>query len=229
VQDVVAAVAACRKFDAPLLCRGAGTSLAGQCCNVAVVLDFTKYMNRVEELNPRARFARVQPGVVLDTLRNLAEEHQLTFGPDPSTHSRCTLGGMVGNNSCGANSIVYGTTADHVKSLRLLLADGSPAMAEPLTSNQWTRKSEAATLEGAIYRNLRPIVRPHAEEIERVVRLEASRQNREVWPNTSAPHGPEAGDSYSSHRKPVALNPLGLSDARSFVASVTRGHARKRM
>src|SRR6266508_3350347 len=95
--DVKAAIAACRAFGAPVLSRCAGTSLAGQCCNVAVVLDFTKYMHRVEELDPLARFARVQPGVVLDTLRNLAEEHRLTFGPDPSTHSRCTLGGLIGN------------------------------------------------------------------------------------------------------------------------------------
>ena len=106
--DVIAAVAACRKFGAPVLPRGAGTSLAGQCCNVAVVLDFTKYMNRILEIDPAGRFARVQPGVVLDTLRNRAEKHQLTFGPDPSTHSRCTLGGMIGNNSCGTHSLLGG-------------------------------------------------------------------------------------------------------------------------
>src|SRR5436190_22042277 len=91
--DVKAAVAACRKYGAPVLPRGAGTSLAGQCCNVAVVLDFTKYMNRILEIDPVQRWARVQPGLVLDTLRNAAETHRLTFGPDPSTHSRCTLGG----------------------------------------------------------------------------------------------------------------------------------------
>ncbi len=91
-EDVIATVAACRKYGAPVLPRGAGTSLAGQCCNVAVVLDFTKYMNKILEINLDERFARVQPGVVLDTLRNKAEEHHLTFGPDPSTHSRCTLG-----------------------------------------------------------------------------------------------------------------------------------------
>src|SRR5579863_5158429 len=87
-EDVIAAVAACRKHGAPVLARGAGTSLAGQCCNVAVVLDFTKYMNRILELNSEDRFARVQPGVVLDTLRTLAERDKLTFAPDPSTHNR---------------------------------------------------------------------------------------------------------------------------------------------
>ena len=123
--DVAAAVAACRKFDAPLLSRGAGTSLAGQCCNVAVVLDFTKYMNHVRELDPAGRIARVEPGVVLDTLRNLAEEHQLTFGPDPSTHSRCTLGGMIGNNSCGTHSLLAGKTVDNIDELRIALYDGT--------------------------------------------------------------------------------------------------------
>src|SRR5271168_1833278 len=100
-QDVIAAVAACRKFGAPILSRGAGTSLAGQCCNVAVILDFSKYMNEIIELDAGRRIARVQPGVVLDSLRQEAERLHLTFAPDPSTHNRCTLGGMIGNNSCG--------------------------------------------------------------------------------------------------------------------------------
>src|SRR5438046_7583053 len=104
--DVIAAMTACRKFGAPALSRGAGTSLAGQCCNVAVVFDYTKYMNRILEVDPHKKIARVQPGVVLDTLRNQAEIHQLTFGPDPSTHNRCTIGGMIGNNSCGTHSLL---------------------------------------------------------------------------------------------------------------------------
>src|SRR5712675_2808111 len=124
-QDVIATVAACAKFGAPILPRGAGTSLAGQSCNVAVVLDFTKYMNKILELDSERRFARVQPGVVLDTLRNKAEEHHLTFGPDPSTHSRCSLGGMIGNNSCGTHSLLAGKTVDNVIELRILLYDGT--------------------------------------------------------------------------------------------------------
>ncbi|HEV2521750.1 MAG TPA: FAD-linked oxidase C-terminal domain-containing protein [Candidatus Acidoferrales bacterium] len=123
--DAIATVAACRKFGAPVLPRGAGTSLAGQTCNVAVILDFTKFMNKILEINPAGQFARVQPGVVLDTLRNKAEEHQLTFGPDPSTHSRCTLGGMIGNNSCGTHSLLAGKTVDNVIELRILLYDGT--------------------------------------------------------------------------------------------------------
>ncbi len=123
--DVIATVAACRKYSAPVLPRGAGTSLAGQCCNVAVVLDFTKCMNQILELDPGARTARVQPGVVLDRLRERAEIHHLTFGPDPSTHSRCTLGGMIGNNSCGTHSLLAGKTVDNVEELRVLLYDGT--------------------------------------------------------------------------------------------------------
>ncbi|HTC62293.1 MAG TPA: FAD-linked oxidase C-terminal domain-containing protein [Candidatus Saccharimonadales bacterium] len=123
--DVIAAVAACKKYGAPVLPRGAGTSLAGQTCNVAVVLDFTKYMNKILEIDVAGQFARVQPGVVLDTLRNRAEKNQLTFGPDPSTHSRCTLGGMIGNNSCGTHSLLAGKTVDNVIELRILLYDGT--------------------------------------------------------------------------------------------------------
>jgi FAD/FMN-containing dehydrogenase/Fe-S oxidoreductase len=123
--DVVAAMAACRKYGAPVLARGGGTSLAGQCCNVAVVFDFTKYMNRILELNPERGFARVQPGVVLDTLRNQAEVHKLTFAPDPSTHNRCTIGGMIGNNSCGTHSLLGGKTVDNIEELQILLYDGT--------------------------------------------------------------------------------------------------------
>ncbi|MGB5152481.1 MAG: FAD-binding oxidoreductase, partial [Candidatus Sulfotelmatobacter sp.] len=121
--DVQAAVALCRQFGAPLLCRGAGTSLAGQCCNVAVILDFSKYMSRILEIDPTRRIARVQPGVVLDRLRAAAEKHHLTFGPDPATHSRCTLGGMIGNNSCGVHSVMAGKTDDNIEALEILTYD----------------------------------------------------------------------------------------------------------
>src|SRR5213076_2668947 len=101
LDDVIATVALCREHGAPLLSRGGGTSLAGQCCNVAVVLDFSKYLNQVLEIDPAPKLARVQPGLILDHLRDPAEQqHQLPFGPDPSTHDHCTFGGMIGNNSC---------------------------------------------------------------------------------------------------------------------------------
>ncbi len=123
--DVLAAIALCREYGAPLLCRGGGTSLAGQCCNVAVVLDFSKYMNNILEIDPARRIARVQPGVVLDHLRNAAERHHLTFAPDPATHDRCTLGGMIGNNSCGVHSIMGGKTDDNIDALEVVTYDGT--------------------------------------------------------------------------------------------------------
>jgi len=123
--DVLAAISACREFGAPLLCRGGGTSLAGQCCNVAVVLDFSKYMARILEIDPARRIARVQPGVVLDHLRNAAEKHHLTFAPDPASHDRCTIGGMIGNNSCGVHSVMAGKTDDNIEQLEVVTYDGT--------------------------------------------------------------------------------------------------------
>jgi len=122
--DVLAAISICREFGAPLLCRGGGTSLAGQCCNVAVVLDFSKYMSRILEIDPARRIARVQPGVVLDHLRNAAEKHHLTFAPDPASHDRCTIGGMIGNNSCGVHSVMAGKTDDNIEALEIVTYDG---------------------------------------------------------------------------------------------------------
>ena len=122
--DVLAAISLCREFGAPLLCRGGGTSLAGQCCNVAVVLDFSKYMASILEIDPVRRIARVQPGVVLDSLRNAAEKHHLTFAPDPASHDRCTIGGMIGNNSCGVHSVMAGKTDDNIEELEIVTYDG---------------------------------------------------------------------------------------------------------
>src|SRR5436305_7939180 len=123
--DVLAAIATCREFGAPVLCRGGGTSLAGQCCNVAVILDFTRYMGKILEIDPAHRIAKVQPGVVLDHLRNAAEKHHLTFAPDPASHDRCTIGGMIGNNSCGVHSIMGGKTDENIEALEVVTYDGT--------------------------------------------------------------------------------------------------------
>jgi FAD/FMN-containing dehydrogenase/Fe-S oxidoreductase len=122
--DVEATLKVARDHGTPILCRGAGTSLAGQCCNVAVILDFSRYMSAILEIDPEKKIARVQPGVVLDNLRNAAEKHHLTFGPDPATHDRCTLGGMIGNNSCGVHSVMAGKTAENIERLKVLTYDG---------------------------------------------------------------------------------------------------------
>src|SRR2546423_5127096 len=131
VDDVIATVAACREHGAPLLSRGGGTGLAGQTTNVAVVIDFSKYLNGILEIDPERRLARVEPGLILDHLRKQAEhDHQLTFGPDPSTHEYCTFGGMIAGNSCGVRSVMaqfYGPgprTSDNVHELDVVLYDG---------------------------------------------------------------------------------------------------------
>ncbi|WP_030828422.1 FAD-binding and (Fe-S)-binding domain-containing protein [Streptomyces hygroscopicus] len=122
--DVAAALAVCREHGVPVVARGAGTSIAGQATGLGVVLDFTRHMRGILSLDPERRTAVVQPGVILDDLRAAAGAHGLTFGPDPSTHSRCTLGGMIGNNSCGSHSVAWGTTADNVHELDVLTYGG---------------------------------------------------------------------------------------------------------
>ncbi|MDG9727641.1 FAD-binding and (Fe-S)-binding domain-containing protein [Streptomyces sp. DH41] len=122
--DVAAVLEVCRTHAVPVVARGGGTSIAGQATGTGVVLDFTRHMNRLVSLDPDARTAVVQPGLVLDRLQDAAAPHGLRFGPDPSTHSRCTLGGMIGNNSCGSHSVAWGTTADSVRELTVLTARG---------------------------------------------------------------------------------------------------------
>ncbi|MFJ8596503.1 FAD-binding and (Fe-S)-binding domain-containing protein [Streptomyces sp. NPDC093598] len=122
--DVAAALAVCREHGVPVVPRGGGTSIAGQATGTGVVLDFTRHMNGLVALDPAARTAVVQPGLVLDRLQEAAAPHGLRFGPDPSTHSRCTLGGMIGNNSCGSHSVAWGTTADSVRELAVVTARG---------------------------------------------------------------------------------------------------------
>jgi FAD/FMN-containing dehydrogenase/Fe-S oxidoreductase len=156
-EDVVATIDICRTHGAPVLPRGGGTSLAGQCCNVAVVLDFSKYMNRILALDPANRTARIQPGVVCDTLRNAAERHQLTWGPDPSTHSRCTLGGMIGNNSCGTHSLFAGKTVDNIHSLRAVLYDGTQLTVGRTSDEDLESIIRAGGRRGDIYARLKAI------------------------------------------------------------------------
>ncbi|MEU2446326.1 FAD-binding and (Fe-S)-binding domain-containing protein [Streptomyces althioticus] len=122
--DVAAALAVCREHGVPVVPRGGGTSIAGQATGTGIVLDFTRHMNRLLSLDPEAGTAVVQPGLVLDRLQEAAAPHGLRFGPDPSTHGRCTLGGMIGNNSCGSHSVAWGTTADNVRTLSVITARG---------------------------------------------------------------------------------------------------------
>jgi len=165
--DVVATVALARKFGAPILSRGGGTSLAGQCCNVAVIMDFSKYMNQILELNFQEKFARVEPGIVLDDLRNKAEEHKLTFGPDPATHSRCTIGGMIGNNSCGVHALMAGKTVDNIDELEILTYDGLRLTVGATSDAELAKIINEGGRRGDIYRRLKAIRDKYGDEIRR--------------------------------------------------------------
>ncbi|MGH2465594.1 MAG: FAD-binding oxidoreductase, partial [Candidatus Limnocylindrales bacterium] len=163
--DVVAAIEVCRAHDVPIVSRGGGTSLAGQACNVAVVLDHSKYNNRLLELNADDRWARLQPGLVLDALRNVAEGHHLTFGPDPATHDHCTLGGMIGNNSCGVHSVMAGRTEDNVLELEVLTYDGERFRVGPTTDSEFDAIIAAGGRRAAIYAGMRDLGAAEADEI----------------------------------------------------------------
>ncbi|HEX7127671.1 MAG TPA: FAD-linked oxidase C-terminal domain-containing protein, partial [Thermodesulfobacteriota bacterium] len=165
VEDVVRAVAVCREHDAPVLPRGGGTSLAGQCCNVAVVLDMTRYVNRLVEIDPDRRTARVEPGLVLDDLRQAANRHDLTFGPDPATHTHCTLGGMLGNNSCGVHSVMAGRTSENVESLDVLTYDGARLTVGRTTDEAFSRITAAGGRAADIYRRLGALRDRYADRI----------------------------------------------------------------
>jgi len=155
IDDVIATISLAREYGAPILCRGGGTSLAGQCCNVAVVLDFTKHMAAILEIDPERRIARVQPGVVLDRLRNAAEKYQLTFGPDPASHDRCTLGGMIGNNSCGVHSVMAGKTDDNIEELEILTYDGLRIRVGQTSDGEIEKIISEGGRRGEIYSGLR--------------------------------------------------------------------------
>ena len=165
--DVIAAVALARKHGAPILARGGGTSLAGQCCNVAVVIDFSKYMHAILEMNPGEKYARVQPGIVLDDLRTAAEEHRLTFGPDPATHTRCTIGGMIGNNSCGVHALMAGKTVDNIEALKVLLYDGTQMTVGPTSEEEIGRIIARGGREGEIFAGLKKIRDTYGDEVRR--------------------------------------------------------------
>jgi FAD/FMN-containing dehydrogenase/Fe-S oxidoreductase len=156
-EDVAAAVAACRRHGAPIVHRGAGTSLAGQCCNVAVVIDASRHLTGVLAVDPERRTARVRPGTVLDDLRNAALRHGLTFGPDPATHAWCTVGGMIGNNSCGVHSLTTGRTSDNVEELEILTYDGLRLRVGATPEGEIGRIVRAGGRRGEIYRRLREL------------------------------------------------------------------------
>jgi FAD/FMN-containing dehydrogenase/Fe-S oxidoreductase len=153
-RDVVTTIALCREHGAPLVPRGGGTALGGQTCNVAVVIDFSKYMHGVVSLDPERRLAVVEPGCILDRLRGEAETHGLTFGPDPATHDHNTLGGMIGNNSCGVHSVMAGRTSDNVESLDIVTYDGTRMTVGRTTDADLQKIAAQGGRKAEIYRRL---------------------------------------------------------------------------
>lgn len=163
--DVIATVAACRERGVPILGRGCGTSLAGQCCNVAVVIDFSKYMNHIREINLQNRTAWVEPGVICDDLRHAANKFGLTFPVDPATHQYCTLGGMIGNNSCGVHSVMGGKTVDNVEELEILTYGGLRTNVGKMDASQFQQIIRAGGHQAEIYSHLRVLRDRYANEV----------------------------------------------------------------
>ena len=151
----------------PVLPRSGGTSLAGQTVNHAIVLDFSKYLNNVLEVNAEEGWARVQPGIILEQLTKQVANHGLQYAPDPTTANRACVGGGIGNNTCGAHSVIYGKTLDHINELDVVLSDGSRAHFAPLTASELEGRLSAGSLEGDIYRGVMRIAAEQQEEIDR--------------------------------------------------------------
>lgn len=172
-QDVVETLRLCREFGAPVLSRGGGTSLAGQCCNVAVIMDFTKYMHHVIEIDEKRRVGTCQPGCVLDDFRIAAEKKNLTFGPDPATHNHCAIGGMLGNNSCGIHSLIsknngFGLrTSDNTHELEIATYDGARFKVGPTSPEELERIIAAGGRRGEIYGQLKQFINKYADEIRK--------------------------------------------------------------
>ncbi|HJU28589.1 MAG TPA: FAD-dependent oxidoreductase, partial [Candidatus Binataceae bacterium] len=164
-EDIEAAMEGCRRFGAPVLFRGGGTGLAGQTVNVAVVMDISKYMRKILSLDPINRRTRVQPGVVLDQLRTEAGKFHLTFGPDPATHDHNTLGGMIGNNSCGVHSVMAGRTVDNVYDLEILTYDGLRMRVGPTSELEVDSIIHSGGRRGEIYGKLRALRDKYADLI----------------------------------------------------------------
>ncbi|WP_206184990.1 FAD-binding and (Fe-S)-binding domain-containing protein [Thermoactinospora rubra] len=167
VEDVLATIAVCHDLRVPLVPRGGGTSVAGNALGGGVLLDTSRHLNRVLSIDPDRKIARVQPGVVLDDLRDAAAAYGLTFGPDPSTHSRCTLGGMIGNNACGSHSVFWGRTSDNVHELDIALADGTRMRLGRHPREELARLARQPGRPGEVFTALRAFSSRHLEFVRR--------------------------------------------------------------
>ena len=178
IEDVVETIKLCRRYNAPIVSRGGGTSLAGQGCNVAVLIDFSKYLNKVTKIDEKNKLGMVQPGCVLDDLRGAAEKHRLTFGPDPATHTHNTLGGMIGNDSCGVHSVMAAflgggaRTADNIEEMEILLYDGTRMKVGKTSEAELEKIIAGGGRRGEIYEKLKNLRDRHADRIrEKFVKI----------------------------------------------------------
>ena len=153
-EDVAGAIEIARNYEVPVLPRGGGTSLSGQGCNQAIVLDFTKYMSSVVEINQEEQWAITQPGITVSELNHHAKKHGLQYAPDPSTANRATIGGGIGNNSCGAHSVIYGKTSDQVIDLEVITAQSEMLSLGAFIGDRLEQKKRQQNLEGNIYREV---------------------------------------------------------------------------
>ncbi len=197
-QDVIAAVRIAAAHKMPVTARGGGTSLAGQTFGPGMILDCSKYMNNVLEVNAEQRWARVQPGVVRDQLNNQLKPLGLHFAPDPATSSRATVGGMIGNNSSGTRSVIYGMTIHHVTAMKVLLADGSLMSLDDADADTWSNRSAGPSREAEIYRGVGEIIRANRDEIQarfpKTMRR-VSGYNLDAFKNTTGGAGPDPQDT----------------------------------
>ena len=205
-EDVINTIHICRKYGAPILSRGGGTSLAGQCCNVAVVMDMSKYYNRILHMDKEKKLVTVQPGIVLDNMRHATErEVGLTFGPDPATHDHCTLGGMLGNNSCGVHSVMaqfvgYGArTSDNTESLTIVTYDGIKMKVGPTSDEEYNRILQEGGRKAEIYKQMRDFRDKYADQI------------REKFPNIPR--------RVSGYNLPALLPENGFNVAHALIGS----------
>jgi FAD/FMN-containing dehydrogenase/Fe-S oxidoreductase len=167
VDDIQAALDVARQFDVAVLPRGGGSSLAGQTVGRALVIDTSKYVNQLLEVDRENQRIRVQPGMVIQQLNGKLRKHGVMFGPDPASADRATVGGVIGNNASGSHSILYGMTSDHVVSAQTILADGTPLSFRHISMDEWRDKARRETREGQLYRDLLDLRERYKDAIER--------------------------------------------------------------
>ncbi len=202
-EDCVAAIKTAAEFGLPITPRGAATALSGQTFGPGMVIDVSKYMDQVLELNVEARWARVQPGLVADVFNAFLAEHGLFFAPDPATGNRATIGGMIGNNSSGMRSVVHGKTIDHVMALKVLLADGTVMELDAADEDTWQQRSDGGSREAGLYRGVKELIDANREEIlaryPKVMRR-VSGYNLDEFVDGAGYTGPIGGRNLDGHR-----------------------------